>query len=75
MKALRLTSMATTLMAVVPMAAVHAQPAPAAPSAPAVQQGPQYLAFTEADARAVLNARLAAIRTVMELTPEQERLW
>ena len=75
MKALRLTLMATTLMAAVPMAAVHAQPAPAAPSALATQQEPQYPAFTEADARAVLNARLAAIRTVMELTPEQERLW
>lgn len=46
-----------------------------AQTAPAAQQAPPVLAFTEADARAVLNARLAAIRTVMELTPEQERLW
>lgn len=31
--------------------------------------------YSEADARAVLNARLAALKTVIELTPEQEKLW
>jgi len=31
--------------------------------------------FSEADAKAVLNARLAALKTVMELTPAQEALW
>jgi hypothetical protein len=31
--------------------------------------------YTEADARAVLNARIAALKAVMDLTPEQERLW
>ena len=31
--------------------------------------------YNQTDARAVLNARLAALKVVMELTPEQERLW
>ncbi|MFG1465912.1 Spy/CpxP family protein refolding chaperone [Xanthobacter sp. DSM 24535] len=31
--------------------------------------------YSAADARAVLNARLAALKTVIELTPEQEKLW
>lgn len=31
--------------------------------------------YTEADAAAVLSARLAALKTVLELTPEQESLW
>lgn len=44
--------------------AAHAQQ-PAAPGS----------TYTEADARAVLNARLAALKTVIELTPEQEKLW
>ncbi|UFN50085.1 Spy/CpxP family protein refolding chaperone [Roseomonas sp. OT10] len=44
----------------------QAQPAPAQQPAPAGD---------EADARAILNARLAALRTVIELSPEQERLW
>ena len=33
---------------------------------------PQY---TAADAGAVLNARIAALKTVIALTPEQEKLW
>ncbi|MEW6122964.1 MAG: Spy/CpxP family protein refolding chaperone [Pseudomonadota bacterium] len=31
--------------------------------------------YTEADAGAVLNARLAALKAVMGLTPEQDKLW
>ncbi|MDB5416014.1 MAG: hypothetical protein JWR10_4349 [Rubritepida sp.] len=45
----------------------------AAPVTPTAQ--PQPPEWTEADGRAVLNARLAALRTVIEMTPEQERLW
>lgn len=48
----------------------HAQ-AQQPPSAAA----PQLPEWTEADGRAVLNARLAALRTVVEMTPGQERLW
>lgn len=44
-----------------------AQPAPAA--APAVPD------YTAEDAQAVLNARLAALKAVMALTPAQEPLW
>ncbi|WP_162165720.1 Spy/CpxP family protein refolding chaperone [Roseomonas gilardii] len=44
----------------------HAQPAPTQQTAPADD---------EADARAILNARLAALRTVIEMSPEQEKLW
>jgi len=43
-----------------------------APAATLTQPIP---AYTDADARAVLNARLAALKAVMDLTPEQERLW
>ncbi|CAH1673356.1 MULTISPECIES: Spy/CpxP family protein refolding chaperone [unclassified Chelatococcus] len=31
--------------------------------------------YSDADAKAVLNARLAALKAVIELTPEQENLW
>lgn len=31
--------------------------------------------YTAADLRAVLNARIAALKAVLELTPEQEKLW
>ncbi|RDJ27019.1 hypothetical protein DWF00_08385 [Bosea caraganae] len=41
-------------------------------TAPQAQQLPDW---SDADARAVLNARLAALRVVAELTPEQEKLW
>lgn len=53
---------ATFLWSVAPGLAQQPAPAPA----------PTY---TEADARAVLNARLAALKAVMELTPEQDKLW
>ncbi len=59
-----------------------AQPAPPAPQAPAAAapaaSGPAIIvsgSYSDADARAVLNARLAALKTVIELTPEQEKLW
>ena len=45
-----------------------ANPAPVRPTTPM----PQY---TAADAAAVLNARIAALKTVIALTPEQEKLW
>jgi len=31
--------------------------------------------YTAADLRAVLNARIAALKAVIDLTPEQEKLW
>lgn len=31
--------------------------------------------YTDADAAAVLSARLIALKTVLELTPDQEKLW
>jgi hypothetical protein len=55
-------------MAGVAMAQQPANPAPARPTAPM----PQY---TAADANAVLNARIAALKTVIALTPDQEKLW
>jgi hypothetical protein len=55
-------------MAGVAMAQQPANPAPARPTAPM----PQY---TAADANAVLNARIAALKTVIAMTPDQEKLW
>ncbi|WP_341988233.1 Spy/CpxP family protein refolding chaperone [Azorhizobium sp. AG788] len=53
-------------------------PAPPAPPAAAAQPAPAPVAagvYTDADARAILNARLAALKAVIELTPDQEKLW
>jgi len=47
-------------------------PAVSAPSAAAATPVPDY---TEDDARAILNARIAALRTVISMTAEQEKLW
>ncbi|MBR0652733.1 hypothetical protein GXW78_23955 [Roseomonas terrae] len=58
---------ALTVAAPAAIKPAHAQQAPAA--APAVPD------YTPEDARAVLNARLAALKAVIALTPEQERLW
>jgi hypothetical protein len=55
-------------MAGAAMAQQPANPAPTRPTAPM----PQY---TAADATAVLNARIAALKTVIAMTPEQEKLW
>lgn len=38
-------------------------------------QGQSLADYTDADARAVLKARIAALKAVIELTPEQEKLW
>ena len=55
-------------MAGAAMAQQPANPAPVRPTTPM----PQY---TAADAAAVLNARIVALKTVIALTPEQEKLW
>ncbi len=48
-------------------------------AAPAEPAEPADLAivdiYTDADAAAVLAARIAALKTVLELTPDQEKLW
>lgn len=51
-------------------AAAHAQNVPVA-----AQPGQTIVVYTDTDAKAILNARLAALKTVLELTPEQEKLW
>lgn len=38
-------------------------------------QGQALPDYTESDIRAVLNARIAALKAVIDLTPEQEKLW
>ena len=55
-------------MAGVATAQQPANPAPVRATVPM----PQY---TAADAGAVLNVRIVALKTVMALTPEQEKLW
>ncbi|MGU3497083.1 Spy/CpxP family protein refolding chaperone [Xanthobacteraceae bacterium A53D] len=52
----------------------------AAPAAPAAGQNAPHVivdanAYSDADSQAILNARLAALKTVIVLTPEQEKLW
>jgi hypothetical protein len=47
----------------------HAQDAPAPPKPPIVDL------YSDDDAQAVLDARLIALKTVIKLTPEQEKLW
>jgi hypothetical protein len=42
---------------------------------PAAAQMPTAPTYTIEDARAVLNARLAGLKAVIALSPEQERLW
>lgn len=49
-----------------------AAPAMAQPAPPAPPHGAPYSAE---DAAAILDARLAALKTVLKLTPEQEKLW
>lgn len=46
-------------------------------AAPATPQEPPKIVelYTPADAQAVLDARLAALKTVIGLTPEQAKLW
>ncbi|MBB6310127.1 Spy/CpxP family protein refolding chaperone [Xanthobacter tagetidis] len=68
----------TGLIAVTAAGPAAAQNAPASAPAAAAQPADPALAsppFTEEDARAIRNARIAALKTVVELTPEQEKLW
>lgn len=65
MTSLRVLLLATVFGASLGCGIAAAQPAPAAPPAP----------YTDEDAAAVLDARLAALKTVLRLTPEQEKLW
>lgn len=56
--------------------AMAQQPSPPAPPAAAASPAPVAAGvYTDADARAILNARLAALKAVIELTPDQEKLW
>jgi hypothetical protein len=74
MSVIRSAALAAALLASAALAGpgAQAQTAPAQSATPAQAVAP---AYDEADARAVLNARLAALRTVIEMSPEQERLW
>ncbi|HSI41910.1 MAG TPA: Spy/CpxP family protein refolding chaperone [Xanthobacteraceae bacterium] len=51
--------------------------APASAQTPSVPDAPPPVVdiYTEADAQAVLDARLIALKTVIRLTPEQSKLW
>jgi len=67
-KSAALLAAAGCLLVAVP--AAHAQaPQPAATGPDTVD------IYSDADAAAVLNARIVALKTVLELTPEQEKLW
>ena len=71
---LAITAVVGSTLAMTGAAKAQQPPATApAPSAPAATgKMPQY---TAADAGAVLNARIAGLKTVMALSPEQEKLW
>lgn len=64
-------------MMTAPVFAQQAAPTarPAQQQAAPAQEEEKGTAYSAEDARAVLNARLAALKTVLELTPEQEKLW
>jgi hypothetical protein len=66
-----------TRIATIALAAGFAMAMPVAlPTlAPAMAQVPPPPIYTIDDARAVLNARLAALKAVIALSPEQEPLW
>ena len=66
----KILTLATVAMLAVAAPALHVARAQQAPAvAPSVPE------YTAEDARAVLNARLAALKAVMALTPQQEPLW
>lgn len=72
------TALVTSAWAQQPAAAPSAgqstaAPAAGQPDAAAGQAMPP--AYSADDARAILNARLAALKAVIDLTPEQEKLW
>ena len=50
--------------------AAHAQSKPSDAGGSAIIE-----VYTDADAAAVLNARIAALKTVLELSPDQQKLW
>lgn len=56
------------------VAAFAQEAAPADPAAPPPDAEIIDI-YTEADAAAVLAARIAALKTVLQLTPDQEKLW
>ena len=58
------------LVFAVPLARAQTVPPAAAPPEP-----PAVALYSAADAQAVLDARILALRTVMTLTPEQQKLW
>lgn len=63
----------TTVVATAVLAVACLSAAPRA--AMAQQAAPPAPAYTAADLEAVLNARIAALKAVIGLTPEQEKLW
>ena len=77
-----MTRILTRLSALAPMAVVAtallAAPAMAqAPAAPQANDSPPPIVdlYTDDDAQAALDARLIALKTVIRLTPDQEKLW
>lgn len=77
-----MTRILARLSALAPMAVVAtallAAPAMAqAPAAPQANDAPPPMVdlYTDDDAQATLDARLIALKTVIRLTPEQEKLW
>lgn len=77
-----MTRILTRLSALAPMAlvatALLAAPAMAqAPAAPQANDAPPPMVdlYTDDDAQATLDARLIALKTVIRLTPDQEKLW
>ena len=64
----------TTALAIAGSSLAFAQqPAPAAPQAGA--EGRQHWRPSEQDVDALVDARIAAVRTALKLTPEQEKSW
>lgn len=70
---LRLATLATVLA--LGSAAQAQSPAPAAPPPAAEAAQPLVDLYSAEDAQATLDARLAALKTVIRLAPEQEKLW
>ncbi|QRG08237.1 Spy/CpxP family protein refolding chaperone [Xanthobacter dioxanivorans] len=68
MRSLRLLALASVMSVSLACGVAVAQPAPPAGA-------PQPAPYTEEDAAAVLDARIAALKTVLRLSPEQEKLW
>ncbi|TCK30527.1 LTXXQ motif family protein [Ancylobacter aquaticus] len=69
-------SLATLVTVLALTTAAHAQsPAPESPPPSAEAAQPLVDLYTDEDAQATLDARLIALKTVLRLTPEQEKLW